>query len=164
MKNITKNQKIAACIIIVLIVLTVAFIWFNSCQTVEKSSESSGAVYSTVKKAVDVIFGKDKVPITHNIIRKLAHFSEFALLGAEFSVLLMVLKKENLVKYLQILPYGVFVASVDEGLQFISHRGPAVTDVLIDFCGYFAAASLFYVLFLIRRRIKAKKSASSSKN
>lgn len=162
MKVLSRNRKIAIALIITFIVLTVAFIWSNSCQSAAQSSKSSGAVYSTVQNVLDKVFGEGKVPITHNVIRKLAHFSEFAVLGAEFCVLIIALNKESFTGYVKILPCGVFVAAVDECLQFISDRGPAITDVLIDFFGYLTATVLFFVIFLIRSRIKAKKISGTS--
>ena len=162
--KLSKKRKIAVAVIAVFIVLTLAFIWGNSVMTAARSSESSGAVYSTLKEVLDTVFGKDVVPLTHNFTRKLAHFSEFALLGAEFSLLFIAIKRESYKGYIHVLPYGLFVAAVDEGLQCISDRGPALTDVMIDFCGYITAVAVFFVIFLIRRRIKSKKSAETPKN
>lgn len=163
MKDLSKSRKIFIVIVIVLIAVTVTFIWFNSCQSADTSSRESETVYTTVKTAIDAVFGVDTVPITHGGIRKLAHFSEFFLLGAEFSALVIALKKESFAWYAKILPFGVFVAAVDESLQFISKRGPSLIDVLIDFSGFFTAVAIFSVIFLIRCRVKAKKAEKLSK-
>ena len=122
MKNLSIKRKIAVAIIIACIALTVAFIWSNSLKTQTQSSESSGKVYETVKEVVDAVFGEDVVPVTHNGIRKGAHFSEFLLLGAEFCLLFIAMGKESFKGYVHILPYGLFVAAVDEGLQCLSDR------------------------------------------
>ena len=157
MENLSKKRKIAIGVIIAIIVLTLGFIWGNSLKTVEQSSESSGKVYETVKTVVDAVFGEDVVPVTHTSIRKLAHYTEFTVLGAEMCALFIALKRESFKGYLHVLPYGVFVASVDECLQFLSGRGPALTDVLIDFCGYLFATAIFFAVFMIRRKRAAKK-------
>lgn len=162
MKSLSKKRKIAVAIIIVFILLTVAFIWYNSLKTQTQSSASSGKVYETVKDVVDSVFGEDVVPVTHKGVRKTAHFSEFALLGAEFCMLFIAMGKENFKGYLHVLPYGVFVAAMDEGLQTLSDRGAAFTDVLIDFSGYLTATAVFFVIFLIKLKIKSKKAQKSA--
>ena len=154
----SKKRKIAVAVIIALIALTVAFIWSNSLKSRAQSSESSGEVYSTIKAVLDDVFGEDVVPVTHHDIRKAAHFSEFLLLGAEFCLLFIVLGKENFKGYLHVLPYGLFVAAVDEGLQCLSDRGAAITDVMIDFAGYLTAVAVFFLIFLIRRKKRNGKS------
>ena len=155
------KRKIAVGIIAACIVLTVAFIWSNSLKSQAQSSESSGKVYETVKEVTDTVFGKDVVPVTHHGVRKWAHFSEFLLLGVEFCLLFIALKTESFKGYLHILPYGLFVAAVDEGLQCLSDRGAAFTDVLIDFSGYLTAVAVFFIIFLIRRKTKTAKLKKS---
>ena len=150
----SKKRKVAVFIIAAFIARTLAFIWGNSVMTAKQSEESSGRVYETVKSALDAVFGENVVPITHNFTRKAAHFSEFALLGAELSALFIALKKESVKGYAEILPCGLFVAAVDEGLQFLSDRGPSLVDVAIDFSGCLAVAAVFFVVFLIRRKRK----------
>lgn len=162
MRELSKKRKIAVAVIIAIIVLTVAFIWSNSLKSREQSSASSDMVYNAAKSVLDEVFGEDVVPITRNGIRKAAHFSEFLLLGAEFCLLFIALGKESFKGYLHILPYGLFVAAVDEGLQSLSDRAPALTDVLIDFSGYLTAIAVFFVIFLIRRRAKNKRQQKNA--
>ena len=162
MKNLSRNRKIAVAVIIALIALTVAFIWFNSLQSREQSSASSDIVYNAAKSVLDGIFGEDVVPLTRNFVRTAAHFSEFLLLGAEFCLLFIVMGKESFKGYAAILPFGLFVAAVDEGLQSLSDRAPALTDVMIDFSGYLTAVAVFFVIFLIRRRAKNKRQQKNA--
>ena len=162
MRELSKKRKIAVAVIITFIVLTVAFIWHNSLETQSQSSEDSEEVFSTIKTVLDSVFGEDVLSISHTVIRKLAHFSEFAVLGGEFSLLVIALNKESVKWYLQILPCGLFVAAVDEGLQFLSDRAPAITDVMIDFCGYCTAVAVFLVIFLIRNKSKTKQNSKGA--
>lgn len=158
MRELSKNRKIAVAVIITFIVLTVAFIWHNSLETQSQSSDDSEEVFSVIKVVLDSVFGEDVLPVTHIIIRKLAHFSEFAVLGGEFCLLVIAMNKESVKWYLQILPCGLFVAAVDEGLQFLSDRAPAITDVMIDFFGYCTAVAVFLVIFLIRNKLKNREN------
>ncbi|MBQ6980537.1 MAG: VanZ family protein [Clostridia bacterium] len=157
MRNFSLVRKIAVGLIIVLIVLTLGFIWGNSLKTKEESSESSESVSNVIQVVVDTVFGEDVVSVEEGVVRKLAHATEFAALGLEFCVLLIVIKQESYKRYLQILPIGLFVAAVDECLQFVSLRGPALIDVLIDCCGFSVMTVVFIAIYAIRIKIKSKK-------
>ncbi len=157
-EKLSKKRKAAAWIVAVLIALTVAYIWYNSVQSKAQSSESSSKVYETVKTACDEVFGENAVPVTHDGVRKTAHFIEFFALGAEFCVLFILLKRESYGGYLTVLPFGLYVAVIDESIQILSDRGPEIKDVLLDYCGYFAALIAFAAVFALRRAIKAAKN------
>lgn len=80
-----KLHKILSAIIIVLILLTLAFIWGNSLATIEESEQQSEKVLDDVKPALETVVGTGKV--TEHLIRKLAHFVEYLVLGVEFALL-----------------------------------------------------------------------------
>lgn len=141
-----------------LIAFTLAFIWGNSFLSAQDSSETSGAVYGTIQSVLDAVFGTGAITLTHGFIRKAAHFTEFAALGAEISLLVLLVKRENFKGYAFILSCGLFVAAVDEGLQTLSDRAPSLIDVAIDFSGCLAATAVFFAVFLIRRAKSVKKS------
>ncbi len=80
------------------------------------------------------------------LLRKLAHFTEFAVLGAELALLFW-----EILQYTLIAPLfgGLLAAVTDETIQiFIEGRGSSVKDVWIDFGGV-AAGTL--VIFLLKR-------------
>lgn len=157
MKNFSLFRKITVGVIIALILLTLYFIWNNSLMTKEESTESSESVSNVIQTVVDTVFGEDVVYVENGVVRKLAHATEFAALGLEFCVLLIAIKQESYKRYLQILPIGLFVAAVDECLQFVSLRGPALIDVLIDCCGFSVMTVVFIAIYTIRIKIKSKK-------
>ena len=149
------KKKVCVTLLILLILLTLAFIWGNSLLNAETSSKASEEVHGALSGVFDLIFGKDVV--TTAVLRKLAHFGEFLLLGAEvclLSVCIFGLKIKPLSCFLSV---GLFVAIIDELLQFISARGPAVTDVLIDFSGFFTAYLFFALFYLINYLSKDDK-------
>lgn len=81
------------------------------------------------------------------MLRKLAHFSEFACLGALLGWLTGMLKKPNFG-----VPTGLgcLAACVDETIQrFVPGRGPSLTDVGIDTCGAAVGAILLLVGYTI---------------
>ncbi len=154
---LSTKRKTAVYIIVALIVLTIAYIWFNSVKTQAESSESSEQVYETLQEAADEVFGEGTVEITHDGVRKFAHFFEFAALGAEFCVLYILLKRQSYGGFAEMLPFGLYVAVIDEGIQILSDRGPEVRDIFIDYGGYLAATLAFFTVFIISRAIKNKK-------
>ena len=80
MERLRKLEKLLA----VFIVLTLVFIWGQSVMDRELSSEESGFVMRLVTPVLELIVGRGNV--TEHMVRKLAHFCEFALLGAEMSL------------------------------------------------------------------------------
>ena len=154
---LSKKRKIFVLIISVLIALTLAFIWGNSCLPKAQSAESSSEAQGIIQTVLDNVFGEDTVYVDEFHIRKLAHFAEFFALGAEFALLIIALNKENYKSYLTLLPIGLFVGAVDESIQVFSDRGAAVLDVLIDFSGYLTAVAVFVIIFAVRKAVKSRK-------
>lgn len=160
---LSAKRKTAVYIIVALIVFTIGYIWFNSVKSQEESSESSEPVYEAVQEAADAVLGKDVITVTHDGVRKFAHFFEFFLLGAEFCALYIALKRESFCGYFSILPFGLYVSVIDEGIQILSERGPEVRDIFIDYGGYLTAIAAFFITFVIRRAVKNRKNVKKGK-
>lgn len=152
------KRKIAIYVIVALIVLTIGFIWVNSCFPKAESTEVSEGTQGVVQDVIDVVAGKGKVHIEEGVVRKVAHFFEFAALGAEFCALYIVLKRQRFGSFLEMLPFGLYVSVIDEGIQILSDRGPEVKDIFIDYSGYLAATLVFFIVFIINRNVKNRKN------
>lgn len=116
----------------VLIVLNLAFIWGNSLMTGEDSGDLSGGILAWINSFLG--FDEAGAELLHHLIRKAAHFTEFACLGA----LLAWNCRLRGEKHTAILPalLGMAAAVVDESIQlFTPDRGPSLTDVWIDTSG-----------------------------
>lgn len=114
----------------IMLVLNISFIWGNSLLP----GEVSGALSQWLKDLLaDLLNMPSSDPSQgHGLLRKLAHFTEFACLGGLLSWLYGMLRKKQ---WLSLL-CGFLVACTDETIQcFIPDRGPAVKDVLIDTSG-----------------------------
>ena len=113
----------------VLLVLNLGFIWGNSLLP----GEISGALSDWVKQILTRLFSEEASdPSGDGLLRKIAHFSEFAVLGLLLTRLLMLHEKNGW----HALTWGILAASLDETIQiFVPDRGPALTDVAIDTCG-----------------------------
>ena len=147
-----KTRKILTAIICLLILTTLAFIWGNSLAPKSESQSMSLGVLETLKPFLAFFVGEGNV--TDHLVRKIAHFSEFAALGGELVLLLILRRKKGLQPIVNCLFAGLAVAVTDEALQMlIPGRGPLVADVLLDFCGF--SCGLFIIIgpyFVIKKR------------
>lgn len=142
MEKILKNRKAAVIALCVLTAAQILFIFSNSLQSPQKSSERSALVTELVAPLFEIFLGKGNV--TDHFVRKAAHFAEFGALGALLASLSAVLGGKRLKAALCCAAGSLAVAACDELLQFASGRGPSAADVLLDFSG--AAAGIAAVL------------------
>lgn len=122
-----------------LLICNLVFIWGNSLLP----GEISGAFSDWVKGILAKLFSGDPEDTSDGgLLRKLAHFTEFACLGICLGWLFGMLGKGKL------LPFGcgVLAASVDETIQrFVPDRGPSIRDVCIDSAGMLTGMVLLYL-------------------
>lgn len=142
--------------------LTALMIFSFSAETGEESGDLSGKITETILSAVAIT--RENTPteeyaaITekmHFAVRKLAHFSEYCMLGFFLCVFFHTFDLRSFVPGLFAFGISVVYASLDEWHQsFIPGRGPGLGDVMID-----AAGALFGVLivFFAARRLKRRK-------
>jgi len=149
------KPKTATIIIMLLIAATLAFIWGNSLESVAESSEKSSRVLESLAFVLEPVFGKANV--TDHLVRKLAHFTEFGLLGIWLALFIAVHGRARLQSVANCLFFGLSVAVSDEALQLLSGRGSQVTDVLLDFAG--AASGIFAVLVVRWSVLRIKKGS-----
>lgn len=168
MKQWLKKYRILVSLIPVVLMMAVIFIF--SAQNGETSGALSGGITSWVLRTVvpdwehlTALEQEKLLSIVGLVIRKLAHFSEYALLG--FFLMLHIQQIETRVRlplpWLLAWAVGTVYAASDELHQgLVGGRHPAVTDVCIDSSGVIAGVGiLLLALFLLRR----KKYASVGK-
>ena len=128
-------------------VLTLAFIWGNSLMP----GTVSGAFSDWVGQVLARIFGGVSLPeMGHGTLRKLAHGTEYLILGVELWLFLrhMLSRDWSLVGLC-----GVAAALVDETIQlFVPGRCGAVADVWIDLGGFSAGCLICAGALAIRQR------------
>ncbi len=124
----------------VLIILTLALIWGHSLLGREASSEESGFVMELLEPVLEMVVGEGNV--TEFLVRKLAHFTEFFVLGLEVLTFFAYRKPLFPQAFLLALTHGFFAAFLDETIQIFSGRGPMIQDVWLDVCGFAVGASL----------------------
>ena len=132
-----------------MVVMCVAFIFYNSSQVAEVSGEISGKVTALSNEALSYL--PVDITLSEAIVRKLAHVAEFALLGLLFTFCLRVYTRRLIAFSAWPLLFGLFIAVCDEFLQkFIPGRSGQIRDIFIDFIGVCGgtAAAIFIVLFV----------------
>lgn len=135
-------------LLIILLVLVLAFIWGNSCMTVADSRDESSRVMDLLKPFLEIFVGKGNV--TLHLVRKLAHFTEFAALGSILALLLPLTWRGRLLG----ASCGLLAGFLDETIQVFSDRGDQISDVWLDFSGALFGLLVFTLLCLLVRRIK----------
>ena len=139
-----------------LIALILCFIWGNSLLP----GEISGKVSDWVKELLADLFPGEVPGVTTGggLLRKIAHFTEFAALGASLTWRFGMLEKRKS----NALVCGALAACMDETIQlFVPDRGPAIRDVVIDTCGVLAGMGLTLLVHKFTRQIKQSKENKS---
>ena len=138
----------------VLIALNLAFIWGNSMRTGTASQDMSEGVLDWLELFLHL--GDFAPGILHHLLRKAAHFTEFACLGALLAWYSLLREEKHNIALPALL--GMAAALVDETIQlFTPDRGPSLSDVWLDTAGAVAGIML---LLLGHHLIKRKHNRS----
>ena len=135
----SKSRTVWIVLVYLLIAVTLGFIWGNSIKSRSESKLLSLGVLRWIRPLLGVIFSPENV--TDHLVRKLAHFTEFGMLGAELILLTALMRKLRVWTVLNCLLAGLSVAVIDETVQIFSARGSQAIDVLLDFGGVVAGAA-----------------------
>lgn len=139
-----------------LIFLTVGFIWINSAL----SGADSGALSERAKEIMRAVF--DFLHFPENIkafllqyVRKVAHVTEYTVIGLELGFLWAGLKK-GIQGLWNAFSMVLTIAVLDETIQLLAlSRGPQITDVLLDTVSGIAGILLVYFVWIIVSCIKS---------
>lgn len=142
--NFIRNKHTEKLLRLILL-LWICFIWLHSAIPASGSSEESRIVGNFIRPFLEFFLGKGN--LTDHIVRKLAHFTEYTILGLLMGANVAVLTKRVGGRFvlsrsavLFCWSYGLLlamaVALLDESIQIFSPgRSPQVTDVLLDTAG-----------------------------
>lgn len=170
-----KNKKygIIIAVFAVLVLAVMVMIFLFSAETGAQSTKTSNGVTKLIIKIIKPDF--DSLPKEEraeyfskaaHYIRKIAHFSEYFLLGLFSSLLLVsvfraINKKPGI--FVVIPPVFCFLYAIfDEGHQhFVGGRAAQFTDVLIDTSGALLATLFVFIFYYLIRSAKEKGTIGS---
>lgn len=132
-------------------ILWMGIIFYLSHQPAEISSDLSGGLLEKILRAIRGITNSELVGSYHGLLRKIAHFGTYFVLG----LLMMYAFSKNKVskQYLMTFFIGLVFAVSDEFHQlFIQGRAAQIMDVLIDMSGICLALLLIKIFSLWYKR------------
>lgn len=161
------NKNIIRAILIILLIATFVRIFCFSSQDGEESSAVSRkvttAVTQNVKKIQDMDSKERELTLNkiEHVIRKIAHFSIYTLVGILMMALMSTYDISKNKQILVSILVGIIYATSDEIHQyFIPGRSAMVTDVLIDTAG--VCLGVLIVLISLQIYIKIYKKRQKS--
>lgn len=139
------RKRIGTVLLLLAILAALAFIWGNSLESAVESSLKSGRVRELIEPLLELLVGQGNV--TDRMVRKLAHLTEFAVLGALLLLLTAAAFRVRLQSVLNCQFFLLLAALTDETIQLFTDRGSQVRDVWLDFAG--GTAGLLAMLLLL---------------
>lgn len=148
--------RFAELLLILLILSTACYAFYQSSLPPKESAQESDKVGEIIGEIIP-----PQTPPGQYLqknLRKLAHFTEFFFLGLWSSLFVFIYLKKKWA-YISLVPFGFFIAFIDETVQIFSKRGPSVQDMWIDIFGYSSAVAvvllslciLLFVRFILDR-------------
>jgi len=126
---------------IILVFVWMLFIFIMSSFDSTESSDQSGVIVNFVAN----LFNINNLELVSLIIRKLAHFTEYLILG----VLVINWAKDHYNKYLLSILICIIYAISDEVHQlFVAGRSCQIIDMMIDTLGSVMGIYLYKLLFI----------------
>ena len=145
------NKRLGICIF--LLCLNLIFIWGNSLLP----GHISAALSNWLKNLLSPLLGQKPGGSGGGLLRKIAHFTEFACLGMCLRWLFGMLQQSKYRQLLFPLLWAIAVACVDEMIQiFVPDRGPGIKDVLLDTSGAIIGIAILTII-----HIQSKKKQRS---
>lgn len=161
------QRKIASVLLVLSLASIMLFIFVRSSKDAAESSGESGRIVHAVKTVI-VKIDKELENLDENeelalsdsisfIVRKLAHFSIFALLGANACALMYSLAPKRPLFIYPVL-FSAFYAFTDELHQyFVPGRSMELRDMLIDTAGAALGAAVIAIAYRLYKKSKRGK-------
>lgn len=136
-------------ILYILLGLIVFFIWDNSMQNGGSSDGFSLLFAETFAHIVNKLGFHGNIWTLNRIVRKLAHLSEFTILGSLlYTILRRYITYGTVIKTIGL---GMLIASLDEFIQrFSPGRSSQFSDILIDTVGVVIGILVVKLVYYIR--------------
>ena len=142
MERLARIKYLLGWALLALIAGTVVFIFVNSALPPEVSAEQSGTVGGIIAEIIPP--DTDLGSFIQEYLRKIAHFTEYGMLGIEISLLVFFYFKRRVLFGCSAAAVPFFVGFIDESIQILSDRGSSISDVWIDIGGFITFSLLSY--------------------
>ena len=127
-----RKRNIKAVLLGLLVVSVIAFIWLNSFLDASASNKLSNIILRWLFPNGSGNNGG----ANSFLIRKAAHFIEYAVLGSTVAIVALFMRKNYGKVFVGLSLFGILmVAVIDEYIQSFSDRTSLVADILLDFSG-----------------------------
>ncbi len=147
-----KRKKTIRIVLIILILLWAVLVFGMSNQQGEESSGLSRKITSLFFKT------EEQIEIIEPYVRKIAHFSEYALGGALFIGLFLTYEWSEERQMIVSILLGIWYAILDEVHQlFVPNRHGSILDVCIDSLGICVGVCFIMLLYKIYKKYYKKK-------
>lgn len=166
-------------IVIMLVVLSIGGMYYFSSQNGNISGNQSQIVVNIIDKVRDKVTLKNqnlikvqtkiydklrKLGSKSYIVRKMAHFIIYALIGISLLLFMYVFSKKLMLSSIIAFILSVTYACYDEYRQIsIPGRSGSIKDVFIDSCGALTGIILTFSIILIIKLIISKTKNTSNK-
>ena len=154
-----KQHNIKKYVFIAVVCLTVLFIWSNSLKLGDDSMDDSNGIKELLLSMFSYFGINLENTFLMNNIRKLGHFAEYFILGAELMSYKFTYLKNGINSAINVLFFGTFVAFVDESIQLIPALGRSaeVVDVWIDLFGILTGFVAIFLARFVFKKIKMRR-------
>ena len=125
---------------VILTVLWMAIIFLLSSYDSSESNNQSGFIVNFITE----IFNVQNIDLLSFVIRKLAHLTEYAILGLLFTNMLVNYNKKI---YLSIIICFLYSVSDELHQFFVPGRSLQFRDIIIDFVGILFGILMYYIIF-----------------
>lgn len=130
-------------------------IFTRSMKVASESNAESGRFLVVLQKILPFL--------TMNLLRKLAHFAEFAVLGGLLTATVHSFWGKR--SYLLVLLAALLTALADETIQlFVAGRSSQLTDIWLDFSGSLTAFLLIIGIVQLKKRRRRAKQTQAQKS
>lgn len=156
MKRKRKNKSTFIKIIMTLVTICfILFIFVHSSMPATVSKAESGKLTNILNDILTKL-GLN-IKFENGIIRKIAHFGEFFILGTLLALTDKTYNRNITKDFMNINFIGLITAVIDETIQlFVEGRAGMIQDVWIDFCGVFCGTCMI-MLITLSSKTKNKK-------
>lgn len=142
---IFKKSKPLAVLLSILTVAVMIIIFMFSAASGEESEEISQTLLGLIIECIGQF-------ISHNTLRKLAHFTEFAALG--FCATGTILFSKGKTGFLHpFIPCVLYAVSDEIHQYFVPERACRIFDVFVDSCGIATGIGIFFIIISIIKKI-----------